>query len=106
VLPVPYFHLVFTLPHDLNGLIAAAPRSLHETLFSAVSATLTEFAANPRHLGGVSAFLLVLHNVEAGSRPTCPSACAGTSRPEAPEAGYLPQQKKKRMERKGNLPCC
>ena len=61
VLPVPYFHLVFTLPHDLNGLIAAAPRPLYETLFSAVSATLTEFAANPRHLGGVSAFSLVLH---------------------------------------------
>jgi hypothetical protein len=61
VLPVPYFHLVFTLPHDLNGLIAAAPRPLYETLFSAVSATLAEFAANPRHLGGVPAFSLVLH---------------------------------------------
>ena len=61
VLPVPYFHLVFTLPHDLNGLIAAAPRPLYETLFAAVSATLTEFAANPRHLGGVPAFSLVLH---------------------------------------------
>jgi hypothetical protein len=61
VLPVPYFHLVFTLPHDLNGLIAAAPRPLYETLFAAVSATLTEFAASPRHLGGVSAFSLVLH---------------------------------------------
>lgn len=61
VLPVPYFHLVFTLPHDLNGLIAAAPRSLYETLFGAVAATLTEFAANPRHLGGMLAFSLVLH---------------------------------------------
>lgn len=61
VLPVPYFHLVFTLPHDLNGQIAAAPRPLYETLFAAVSATLTEFAASPRHLGGVSAFSLVLH---------------------------------------------
>jgi hypothetical protein len=61
VLPVPCFHLVFTLPHDLNGLIAAAPRPLYETLFVAVSATLTEFAASPRHLGGVSAFSLVLH---------------------------------------------
>ena len=47
-------------PH-LNGLIAAAPLPLHETLFAAVSATLTEFAASPRHLGGVSAFSLVLH---------------------------------------------
>jgi hypothetical protein len=61
VLPVPYFHLVFTLPHDLNGLIAAAPRSLYENLFAAVSATLTEFAASGRHLGGVPAFSLVLH---------------------------------------------
>jgi hypothetical protein len=61
VLPVPYFHLVFTLPHALNALIGAAPRLLYETLFGAVSATLTEFAANPRHLGGVASFSLVLH---------------------------------------------
>jgi hypothetical protein len=40
VLPVPYFHLVFTLPHDLHGLMAAAPQPLDENLFSAVSATL------------------------------------------------------------------
>jgi hypothetical protein len=61
VLPVPYFHLVFTLPHALNFLIAAAPRALYENLFSVVAATLTEFAANPRHLGGMPAFTLVLH---------------------------------------------
>lgn len=61
VLPVPYFHLVFTLPHALNGLVAAAPRAIYENLFAAVSATLTEFAASPRHLGGVPAFSLVLH---------------------------------------------
>lgn len=61
VLPVPYFHLVFTLPHDLNGLIGQCPRVLYETLFGAVSATLTEFAANPRWLGGTAAFTLVLH---------------------------------------------
>jgi len=61
VLPVPYFHLVFTLPHALNGLIAAAPRRLYETLFATVSATLSEFAGDRRHLGGVPAFSLVLH---------------------------------------------
>jgi len=61
VLPVPYFHLVFTLPHDLNALIGQYPRALYEMLFGAVSATLTEFAANPRWLGGTSAFSLVLH---------------------------------------------
>lgn len=61
VLPVPYFHLVFTLPHDLNGIIGQCPRALYEMLFGAVSATLTEFAANPRWLGGTPAFSLVLH---------------------------------------------
>ncbi len=61
LLPVPYFHLVFTLPHDLNGLIGQCPRALYEMLFGAVSATLTEFAANPRWLGGMAAFTLVLH---------------------------------------------
>ncbi|MGP1680693.1 MAG: IS91 family transposase [Burkholderiales bacterium] len=61
VLPVPYFHLVFTLPHDLNGLIGQCPRALYELLFGAVSATLTEFAANPRWLGGTPSFSLVLH---------------------------------------------
>ncbi len=61
LLPVPYFHLVFTLPHDLNALIGAVPRLLYETLFGAVSATLSEFATNPRHLGGVPSFSLVLH---------------------------------------------
>jgi len=61
VLPVPYFHLVFTLPHDLNGLIGQYPRALYEMLLGAVSATLTEFAANPRWLGGTPGFTLVLH---------------------------------------------
>ncbi len=61
LLPVPYFHLVFTLPHALNPLVAAHARTLYELLFAAVSATLTEFAADPRHLGGEAAFTLVLH---------------------------------------------
>jgi hypothetical protein len=61
LLPVPYFHLVFTLPHDLNGLIGQCPRAIYEMLFGAASATLTEFAANPRWLGGTPGFSLVLH---------------------------------------------
>jgi hypothetical protein len=61
LLPVPYFHLVFTLPHALNGLIAARPQAVYEMLFTSASATLLAFAANPRWLGGVPAFTLVLH---------------------------------------------
>ena len=61
LLPVPYFHLVFTLPHALNGLIGQCPRAIYELLFGAASATLSEFGANPRWLGGTLAFSLVLH---------------------------------------------
>jgi hypothetical protein len=61
LLPVPYFHLVFTLPHELNRLTGCYPRMIYEMLFGSVSATLTEFAANPRWLGGLPAFSLVLH---------------------------------------------
>ncbi|MBK8401430.1 MAG: hypothetical protein IPL29_10380 [Propionivibrio sp.] len=70
---------MFTLSHDLNGLIGMAPRAIYETLFGAVSATLTEFAANPRWLGGTPAFSLVLH-LEAGSGAACPCPCAGGRR--------------------------
>ena len=61
LLPVPYFHLVFTLPHGLHGLVARHPRLIYDLLFKAASNTLTEFAASARHLGGEAAFTLVLH---------------------------------------------
>jgi hypothetical protein len=61
LLPVPYFHLVFTLPHALHGLVARHPRLIYDLLFKAASNTLTEFAASARHLGGEAAFTLVLH---------------------------------------------
>ena len=43
LLPVPYFHLVFTLPHVLNGLIRQNRRALFTLLFCAASQTLLEF---------------------------------------------------------------
>lgn len=61
VLDAPYAHMVFTLPHSLNALYGAHPRWVIDTLFACVAQTLTEFAANPRWLGGQGAFTLVLH---------------------------------------------
>ena len=61
LLPVPYYHLVFTLPHELNALAQGNPRALYAMLFAAASATLIEFGANPRWLGGEIAATLVLH---------------------------------------------
>ena len=61
LLPVPYFHLVFTLPHELNTLAQGNPRTIYALLFEAVSATLIEFGHNSRWLGGDIAATLVLH---------------------------------------------
>ena len=61
LLDVPYCHLVFTLPHELNALAGVHARWVYDTLMQCAAATLTEFAANPRWLGGTGAFTLVLH---------------------------------------------
>ena len=61
LLNVPYCHLVFTLPHELNTLAAVHARWVYDTLMQCAAATLSEFAANPRWLGGIGAFTLVLH---------------------------------------------
>src|SRR5437016_4290833 len=46
LLPVPYFHLVFTLPHELNPLIQPNQRALYTLLFVAASQTLLQFGQN------------------------------------------------------------
>ena len=61
LLPVPYFHLVFTLPHEINALARGNPRLLYGLLFAAASETLIEFGENPRWLGGRITATLVLH---------------------------------------------
>jgi Putative transposase/Transposase zinc-binding domain len=61
LLPVPYFHIVFTLPHELQAFALANPRWLYETLFRCASETLLEIAANPKHLGAKIGALAVLH---------------------------------------------
>jgi Putative transposase/Transposase zinc-binding domain len=59
LLPVPYFHLVFTVPHDLNSLILAYKRPLLTLLFNAASQTLSQFGH--RNLGGQIGCTMVLH---------------------------------------------
>lgn len=61
LLDVAYCHLVFTLPHELNALAGVHARWVYDTLMQCSAATLSEFAANPRWLGGIGAFTLVLH---------------------------------------------
>jgi Putative transposase/Transposase zinc-binding domain len=61
LLPVPYAHMVFTLPHALNPLASAHPRWVYDTLLSCTAQTLETFAANPRWLGARLSLTLVLH---------------------------------------------
>jgi predicted Zn-ribbon and HTH transcriptional regulator len=62
VLPVEYFHVVFSLPHELNPLTLSNKKVLLDLLFQVVGATLQEFGADPQHgLGGRIGFTAVLH---------------------------------------------
>jgi len=62
LLPVPYFHVVFTLPHALNPLIRYNRKVLIDLFFKEVNATLQEFAHDPQwRLQGQLGFIAVLH---------------------------------------------
>jgi len=61
LLPVPYFHVVFTLPEPLAQLALHNQRLLYTLLFRAAAATLRSVAADPKHLGARLGFFAVLH---------------------------------------------
>ena len=61
LLPIPYFHVVFTLPHDLNALAQGNPRVIYALLFRAAADTLLSFGRDPRHLGGTIGITAILH---------------------------------------------
>jgi hypothetical protein len=61
LLPVPYFHLVFTLPHELSALVLQNKKLLYDLLFRTSAATLLEVARDPKHLGADIGLLSVLH---------------------------------------------
>ena len=61
LLPIPYFHVVFTLPHQLNPLIRVNQRALYDLLFQTAAQTLQEFARDPQHLGAEIGITAVLH---------------------------------------------
>jgi len=61
LLPIPYFHVVFTLPHDLNALAQGNPRVIYTLLFRAAADTLLAFGRDPRHLGGTIGITAILH---------------------------------------------
>src|SRR5271167_159591 len=61
LLPVPYFHVVFTLPHELSALALGNRELMYRLLFDSAKETLLEVAADPKHLGARIGVLMVLH---------------------------------------------
>jgi hypothetical protein len=61
LLPVDYYHLVFSVPHTLNPLVWQNKKVLFKLLFEASAETLLEVAADPKHIGAEIGFLSILH---------------------------------------------
>ncbi|HFD33317.1 MAG TPA: IS91 family transposase [Gammaproteobacteria bacterium] len=61
LLPVPYFHVVFTLPSELNGLCLGQPKLMYDLLFKCTDLTIKAFSKDPKYLGAKSGMTAVLH---------------------------------------------
>lgn len=61
LLPVPYYHVVFTLPVPAAEIVFQNKRAVYAILFCAVAQTLRDIAADPRHLGAEIGAIAVLH---------------------------------------------
>jgi len=61
ILPVRHFHVVFTLPAELHGLVRFRREALFDMLFACASQTLLELARDERHLGAELGLTAVLH---------------------------------------------
>lgn len=61
LLPVPYFHVVFTLPDILNTLALHQPKAVYGALFEAAWGTINTFGNNPKNLGAATGMISILH---------------------------------------------
>jgi hypothetical protein len=61
ILPVKYFHVVFTLPSELNGLCMAHPKIMYDALFQAAWKTLSVFSQDSSQLGAQTGMFAILH---------------------------------------------
>lgn len=94
LLPVGYFHVVFTLPSELNRLALHKPKEVYAALFKSAWKTLEQFSANPKHLGAKMGMIAVLHtwgqNLSMHPHLHCIVPGGGVS-----EAGYWKSAKSK-----------
>ncbi len=57
----PYFHVVFTIPQELNPLIYSNQQLLYDALYHSISATINELTCDTKHLGAKVGYICVLH---------------------------------------------
>jgi len=61
LLPVKYFHVVFTLPECINTLAISKPKLVYNTLFQAAWMTIQDFSKDPKWIGGQMGMTAILH---------------------------------------------
>lgn len=61
LLPVPYFHVVFTLPDKLNQIALHKPKEVYDALFESAWATINVFGHDVKHIGAQTGMISVLH---------------------------------------------
>ena len=61
ILDAPYFHVVFTVPEELNPIIYSNQKFLYTALYHAASDTLSELAADSKYLGTDIGYICILH---------------------------------------------
>ena len=61
LLPVPYYHMVFTLPHHFNELLPCFDKEIYNALCSAAWQTIQTFADDPKYLGAKTGMVSILH---------------------------------------------
>ena len=61
LLPVRYFHVVFTIPQELNSYCLRYPKALYNSLLTCSRDTIETFAADNKHLGAMPGMISILH---------------------------------------------
>jgi hypothetical protein len=61
LLPVEYFHVVFTIPSELNPLVSMNRKVMYDLLFRSVSETIADLVNDPKHLGAKAGVIGILH---------------------------------------------
>jgi hypothetical protein len=77
LLPVPYFHVVFTMPAAIAATALQNKALIYDILFKAAAETIRVIGADPKHLGGETGMIAILHTWGRPSRITrmCTASC-------------------------------